>query len=46
MTNWIAFLIGLIVVAFAALDLVLGLGMTVFLARKFLDLIRAVAIWR
>ena len=46
MTNRIAFLIGLIVAAFIALDLVLGLGMTVFLGRKFLDLIRAVAIWR
>jgi hypothetical protein len=46
MTNRIALLIGLIVAAFFALDLVLGLGMTVFLGRKFLDLIRAIAIWR
>ncbi len=46
MTNRIAILIGLIVAAFFALDLVLGLGITVFLGRKFLDLIRAVAIWR
>jgi hypothetical protein len=46
MTNRIALLIGLIVAAFIALDLVLGLGMTVFLGRKFLDLIRTIAIWR
>ena len=46
MTNRIALLIGLIVAAFVALDFVLGLGMTVFLGRKFLDLIRVVAIWR
>ncbi|MGI9388771.1 MAG: hypothetical protein ACR2O1_01840 [Boseongicola sp.] len=46
MTNWIAFSIGLIVAAFVALDFVLGLGFTVFLGRKFLDLIRAIAIWR
>ena len=46
MTNRIALLIGLIVAALVALDLALGLGMWVFLGRKFLDLIRAVAIWR
>jgi hypothetical protein len=46
MTNRIALLIGLIAAAFIALDLVLGLGKSVFLGRKFLDLIRAIAIWR
>lgn len=46
MTNRIALLIGLIVAAFIALDFVLGLGMTVFLGRKFLDLIRLVSFWR
>lgn len=46
MTNRIAFGIGVLVVAVLALDWALGLGIGLFLARKFLDLIRIVAIWR
>ena len=46
MTNRIALWLGLIVAAFVALDIALGWGATLYLARRFLDLIRAVAIWR
>ena len=46
MTNRIAIWLGLIIAAFVALDIALGWGALVFLARKFIDLIQAVAIWR
>ena len=46
MTNRIALGLGLFILAFLALDYFLGLGWSVFLGRKFLDLIRLVAFWR
>lgn len=46
MTNRIALGIGIVLSVVLALDYVLGLGMSLFLARKFLDLIQAVAVWR
>ena len=46
MTNRIAIWLGLIIAAFVALDIALEWGATLFLARKFLDLIQAIAIWR
>ena len=46
MTNRIALWLGFAIVAILALDYALGLGLGVFLGRKFLALIRTVAIWR
>ena len=46
MTNRIALGIGIVLCAALALDYVLGLGVALYLARKFLDLIQAVAVWR
>ncbi len=46
MTNRIALWLGLAVLAMLALDYALGLGIGLYLARKFLELIRLVAIWR
>ena len=46
MTNRIALGLGIVVCAALALDYVLGLGAALFLARKFLDLIQILAIWR
>ena len=46
MTNRIAFGLGLFVVLALALSFVLGLDWHIFLGRKFLDLIRLIAIWR
>ena len=46
MTNRIAVYIGLAIVVFLVLDYALGLGIALFLARRFLDLISLVAIWR
>lgn len=46
MTNRIALYIGLAIIVFLLLDYALGLGIGLFLARRFLDLISLVAIWR
>ena len=46
MTNRIALGLGAVILVFLALDYVLGLGWSVFLGRKFLELIRLVAFWR
>ena len=46
MTNRIALGLGAVILAFLALDYALGLGWSVFLGRKFLELIRLVAFWR
>ena len=46
MTNRIALYIGLTILVILALDYVLGLGLALFLARRFLDLISLVAVWR
>jgi hypothetical protein len=46
MTNRIAFVLCLILVAIVAVDLVLGLGGVLFLARRFLELLDRMAFWR
>ena len=46
MTNRIALGIGIVLALVLALDYVLGLGIALYLARKFLDLIQALAVWR
>ena len=46
MTNRIALGLGLAIVAILALDLVFELGLSIFLGRRFLDLINLVAVWR
>lgn len=46
MTNRIAFYLGVAIVAFLAVDYALGLGIALFLARRFLDLISIIAVWR
>ena len=46
MTNRIALGLGLAIVAILALDYAFGLGISVFLGRRFLDLINLVAVWR
>ena len=46
MTNRIALGIGIVLGVILALDYVLGLGIALFIARKFLDLIQALAVWR
>lgn len=46
MTNRIAVYIGLTLVVTIILDYALGLGIALFLARKFLDLIGLIAVWR
>ena len=46
MTNRIALGLGAAILAFLALDFALGFGWSVFLGRKFLELIRLIAFWR
>ncbi len=46
MTNRIALYIGIAIIVFLAVDYALGLGIALFLARRFLDLISLIAIWR
>lgn len=46
MTNRIAFWMALFVAAFVALDLILGLGASLYLARRFTGLIDWMAFWR
>ena len=46
MTNRIALVIALAIVAILTLDYVFGFGLAVFLGRRFLDLINLIAIWR
>ena len=46
MTDRIALGLAGLVLAALALDWVLGWGVSLYLARKFLDLIQLVAIWR
>ncbi len=46
MTNRIALGLGLFLVAFFALNFALGLDWHIYLGRKFLELIRALAFWR
>ncbi len=46
MTNRIALYIGLTIVVILALDYALGLGVALFLARRLLDLMNLIAVWR
>lgn len=46
MTNRVALVIALLLLGVIALDLALGWGGTVFVLRKFADLIEWVAFWR
>ena len=46
MTNRIAVYIGVAVLLFLVLDYALGLGLALYLARRFLDLIGLIAVWR
>ncbi|MDJ0640691.1 MAG: hypothetical protein QNJ20_17855 [Paracoccaceae bacterium] len=46
MTNRIALILGLVILVLLALDYALGLGIALFLARRFLDLISLLAVWR
>ncbi len=46
MTNRIALGLGVFLAVALALDYALGLGAGLYLARRFLDLIRALAVWR
>ncbi len=46
MTNRIALYIGIAIVVILAVDYALGLGIALFLARRFLDLISLLAVWR
>ena len=45
-TNTFAIVFGLVIVAAIAIDLAFGLGGSLFLARRFVDLVRWVAFWR
>lgn len=46
MTNRIALILAVIIAALVALDLVMGWGATLFLARKFIVFIDWIAFWR
>ena len=46
MTNRIALYIGIAIIVILAVDYALGLGIALFLARRFLDLISLIAVWR
>ena len=46
MTNQIALGILIVIGVVLALDYVLGIGISLFIARRFLDLIQALAVWR
>jgi len=46
MTNKIALGLGFVVIAFLAVDYALGFGFGLFLAKKMVELINALAIWR
>ena len=46
MTDRIALIIVVTVLVFLAIDYALGLGIALFLARRFLDLITLLAVWR
>ncbi len=46
MTNHLALLLGLLLIALLGLDLALGLGGTLFLAQRFLEVLDGLAIWR
>jgi hypothetical protein len=45
-TNRTALFLALVLVALVATDLVMGLGGTLFLARRFLELLHWLAFWR
>jgi hypothetical protein len=45
-TNRAALLLGLLILALIGVDLALGFGGTLFLARRFLEVLDWLAIWR
>ena len=46
MTNRIALVLAALILALVAVDLALGWGGTLFLARRFADLVEWLAFWR
>ena len=46
MSNRIAVILGITIIALLAIDLLAGWGATLFLARKFTDFIEWMAFWR
>ena len=46
MTNRIAVWLGLVLLVLIALNFALGLEWHIYLGRRFLDLVRAIAFWR
>lgn len=46
MTNRIAIYLGVAIIVIFTLDYALGLGVAIFLGRRFLDLISLIAVWR
>jgi hypothetical protein len=46
MTNRAALLLGLAILALIGIDLALGLGGTLFLARRFIEGLERLAVWR
>ena len=46
MTNGIAIALGLVICGLIGIDLYSGSGMTLFVARKFADLVQYIAFWR
>lgn len=46
MTNTVAIGIGLLILAFLAISIGLGLDWHIFLARRFVDLIDLLTVWR
>jgi hypothetical protein len=46
MTNQLALILGALLLIAVALDLVTGFGASLFLARKFVELLQWVAFWR
>lgn len=46
MTTRLAIILGLVIAGFFALDLTFGWGWTLFLSRRFVDLVDWVIFWR
>jgi hypothetical protein len=46
MTNRLALILGLLILGFVGADLVFDWGATLFLARRFADLVEWLAFWR
>jgi hypothetical protein len=46
MTNRLALILGLLILGFVSADLVFDWGVTLYLARRFADLVEWLAFWR